>query len=367
MFPRVAIVEYEDDPAESLERALKLIGKIDDLNTFERSTVIKVGVFDHRADNHTTVDVAQAIVKSFSRSSKIFLAESDNYRGTGLDRLQLWKQVFSDRILPFNLSDDKETRKVKLAGEEMRLSHIVFKPNVLVSTHVLRIFEQGSILKNLFGLILEREKARWHKKLDVLLPDIYEAVGGVDLAVLDGTYFYSGFGARLKPKEGLKAIAEKMNTLVVGRDAVAVETVGAVLAGLEPEKMPILQGFVKRGLGEGDLKKIEVVGSSFEDAKEKFKQARERFVALAKERKKTQGGGATTWGGNAHRIMKIIVQEGFFKDEKRTRKDVAKAFEVKGLPTKGYERNIANILTLRVKRKILKATKEEGQWLYWTE
>jgi uncharacterized protein (DUF362 family) len=40
---------------------------------------------------------------------------------------------------------------------------------------------------------------------------------------------------------------------VVGRDAVAVDTVGAVLAGLNPKKMLVIEEFVERGLGEGDL------------------------------------------------------------------------------------------------------------------
>lgn len=273
MTSKVAVVQFEENVQKSFKRALELIGKIDDLNTSERSVVIKVGVFDPHDENHATVSVVDAIVRSFSRAPQIFLAESDNYRGTGSERLQIWKELFSKRVVPFNLSDDTQTKKFKLADEEMQLSHVLFKPNVFVSTHVLRGFERGSVLKNLFGLVPDPKKAKFHKKLDKLLPDICEAIGGIDLAVLDGTHLYSGPGGR--PPAGLDRAKYrvKMNTLLVGRDAIAVETVGAVLAGLKPDKMPVLQEAVKRGLGESDLENIEIVGSRFEDVENKFSAA----------------------------------------------------------------------------------------------
>jgi uncharacterized protein (DUF362 family) len=273
MGSKVAVVEFEGSVQKSFERALELIGRIDDLNTSKRSVVIKVGVFDPEDENHTTVSVVDAIIRGFSKAPQIFLAESDNYRGKGSERLQIWKELFSERVVPFNLSDDTETKKVELADEEMRLSHILFKPNVFVSSHVLRGFERGSVLKNLFGLVPDPKKAKFHKKLDKLLPDIYEAVGGIDLAVIDGTFLYRGPGARPPAASERAKYRVKMNTLLVGRDAIAVETVGAVLAGLKPEKMPVLHEAVKRGLGEGNLENIKILGSSFEDVEEKFSAA----------------------------------------------------------------------------------------------
>jgi len=145
----------------------------------------------------------------------------------------------------------------------MNLSHILLKPNVLVATHILRSFKRGSILKNLFGCIPTSKKAKYHKILPKLLADIYETVGGVDLAVLDGTYLWRGAGKT----------PVQTNTLIVGRDAVAVETIGANLAGLNPQKVPAIQEFVKRGLGEGNLENIKVIGASLKSLKDKFASA----------------------------------------------------------------------------------------------
>ena len=259
MVSKVALIELKKDARSSLRQALNLIGKVDDLNTSRRAVVVKLGVFDHREKNHATVNVVIAIVKNFNRSPKILLAEADNYKGTGSERLQIWKGLFNERIVPFDLSEDTDTRELKVVDEVIPFSNAVFKPNALVSVHVLRDWEAGSALKNLLGLIPDRKKARFHRKgLAKALIDIYEGVGGIDLAVLDGTYSYLG-KARVRT-----------NLILVGRDAVAVDAVGGYLVGLNPGKMPVVQEAVRRGIGEGDMGKIEVVGCSLENAREKI-------------------------------------------------------------------------------------------------
>ena len=353
MTSKVAIIEFDKDIVESLNQVLDLIGGIDDLNTAERSMVVKVGVFSHKAGNHTSVGVVDAIINSFDKAPKIFLAESDNYQGTASERLQIWKELFTERVVPFNLSDDSDTRRVRIASQEMDLSHILFKPNVLVDTHILRSFERGSILKNLFGCIPTSKRVKYHKILPTLLADVYEAIGGVDLVVLDGTYFWRGAGNA----------PVRMNTILVGRDAVAVETVGATLAGLTPQSMPVIQEFVKRDLGEGNLKNIEIVGTSFKRLKEKF-----TATAVTQKKLQAQHREPQTWGGHAYHAFESLIREGFFKlPNKRTTEDVAKALEDRGLSTKGKESKIANSLARRVKRGTLKKTKTTDGWVYWTE
>jgi uncharacterized protein (DUF362 family) len=251
---KVAVVKTNDDAQAAMKKALKLIGKIDDLNTKDRQVVIKVGVFDPESGGHTTVEVADAIAKSFNKAPHIFFVESDNYRGTGTERLEIWKEVFAKKVTPINLSEEQETRKVRVADEEIALPNILFKPNVFISTHVVRKFERGSILKNLLGLIPDQKKARFHKKMVPTLLDLYEAVGGIDLAVLDGTYTSQGVAPSSKKT--------RTDIIIVGRDAVAVEAIGFMRVGIKPENMPIIREAVERGLGEGDLKSIEILGDA---------------------------------------------------------------------------------------------------------
>jgi uncharacterized protein (DUF362 family) len=244
------------DAQASLEEALRLIGGIDDLNLRNRNVVVKVGVFDQKGKNHPSTSIVKGIINSFEAAPHIYLTESDNYRGTGSERLRLWRELFTERVIPFNLSEDKDTREVQVSDERIPFSHILFKPNVFVSTHVLRKYENGTILKNLLGLVPDTKKVRFHKKLPKALMDMFEAIGGIDLAVIDGTFAYASAASSKR---------KKVDILLAGRDAVAVEAVGARLVGLDPLKMPVILEAMKRGLGEGDLSKIEVLGARTED------------------------------------------------------------------------------------------------------
>ena len=266
---KVALMELSSDVSSSFAQAIELIGGIPDLNTPGREVLVKVGVFAPKQEQYTTIPVARAIVESFSKAPKLWFIESDNYRGTGSERLQIWQELYSDRVVPYNLSEDTDTRMVTIAGEEMALSHLLFEKRVLVSTHTLRFYEKGSVIKNLFGLPPMKKKARYHKNLDPVLLDLFREVGGIDLAILDGTFAYPGPGAGQKTRI-------PANVFLVGRDAVAVDVVGAALMGMKPEKMPIIQEAMSRGLGEGNLDNIEVVGCDFLEMQEKIRPSRKR-------------------------------------------------------------------------------------------
>jgi len=348
----VAIIRFADKDSLSIGHALEMIGGINDLDTASRPVIIKVGVFTTKRTHHSSVDVVRAIINSFSQSPEILLAESDNYQGTGSDRLQVWKELFTGNVVPFNLSEDTETRQFRIGDENLQLSHVLFKPNVFVSTHVLRTFDRGSILKNLFGLVPDRKKSRFHKKLPAVLADLYEAIGGIDLAVMDGTNLWHAWTGP----------TTRMNTILVGRDAVAVETVGATLAGLDPEKMPVIQEFAKRGLGETELKNIEVLGVDFDELK------KECETAIKASKKSRRAHGAETWGGRANRAFALLVEEGYFRPpKKRTLEDVLKALERKGLSTKGNEDKIPGFLARRVKNRTLTRERDRDKRYFWTE
>ena len=256
MKPIVAVIDNH-----SFSRAIDIIGGIEDLNT-EKRLVIKVGIYSTDTGICSTVNTLNSIINSFDNAPEILLVESDSYAGPGLERLEVWKECYNDRVTPFNLSDDKDAKTVEVAGESVSLSHILFEPNTFISTHVPRRYEDagnddlmnmGSIIKNLLGLIPDKKKFRFHERLPTALLDMYEAVGGIDLAVLDGTQVFLG---RKKEK-----ITVSPRLLLVGRDAFAVEAVGGYLVGFDPTEMPVLQEARNRGLGEIDIDKIDIIGN----------------------------------------------------------------------------------------------------------
>ncbi|MHA1941730.1 MAG: DUF362 domain-containing protein [Candidatus Hodarchaeales archaeon] len=256
MKPTVMVVN-----TESLNQALEQINGINRFNTSESRVIIKVGIYNPETSMCTTVNTVNSLVNTFDEVSKIRVVESDSGAGPGLERLKLWKDCYNERVKPFNLSQDENTNLVSVAGENVPLSHVLFKPNVFISTHVPRRFQDagdddllnvGSIIKNLLGLIPDKKKYRFHKRLPEALLDMYEAIGGIDLAVLDSTHVFLGKG------KSRKVVSPKI--LLVGKDAVAVEAVGAHLMGFDPSEMSVLQEAKNRGLGETDINQINVIG-----------------------------------------------------------------------------------------------------------
>lgn len=265
---KVALVKITEGHDEAFQRALNLIG-CDEL-TVERKkdVVIKIGIYDPKNLNYPTIEVTRAAVEAFSSAPHVYLAESDNIVDAALERLQIWKEVYTDRVLPFNLSKDSETIRVKIAGEKLDLSHKLFTPNILVSLHAYRARRglgqpyYGTILKNMFGVIPDIEKNRFHPKLGEALVDIIKTVGGIDLAVIDATYAYYG-----KFQSGKQYERVKTDLLIVGTDGLSVDAVGATLAGNNPVDSPTLSKAARLGLGHIDIKNIVILGESLESVK----------------------------------------------------------------------------------------------------
>lgn len=256
MKPTVVVVE-----SDSFASALDHIENMSDLNSLERRVIVKVGIYNSETGICTTVNTLQSIVDSFDKSPEIRVTESDSGAGPGLKRLEIWNDCYNERVVPFNLSSDNDTKDVEIAGEKVPFPKIFSQPNTFISTHVPRRYEEagledlmnlGFVIKNLLGMIPDTKKHRFHSQLTTALIDIYEAIGGIDLAVLDATKCYLGYEER--------RITVSPNLLIVGTDAFAVEAVGGHLVGFEPTEMPVLQEARKRGLGEIGLDRINIVG-----------------------------------------------------------------------------------------------------------
>ncbi len=343
MTAKVAIVPIHDNHTAALHQAIDLLGGIASLNTPARDVTIKIGLFDPRQQHHSSIDVVHAIIDAFDQSPRVYLAESDNYCGKALDRLERFSGLCGERVSLCSLSDDPQARTIAIAGGEMPLSHVLFKPHVLVSTHVLRTFEKGSVLKNLFGCTPMVQKAKFHKNeiFANQLCDIYEAAGGIDLAVMDGTFLRHAASDKKLP----------LDLLIVGRDAVAVETVGAVLAGLKPHKMPVIQEFVRRGLGEGNIDNIEIVGVSPQEYA-RLKTAHKELKALVESAPRQPGLSNT---------IDALIGEGWL-DTFRTAVEVAAELQARGV---GNATKVMVDTTLKRRvGKTLERAKDGAGWVY---
>ncbi|MFX0169573.1 MAG: DUF362 domain-containing protein [Candidatus Hodarchaeota archaeon] len=268
MNPTVVVVN-----CDSFTQAIETLGGLDGLNSPKQRVVIKVGIYNPKTGICSTVKTLNSIIAAFDQASEILIVESDSGAGPGLKRLEVWNECYTDKAIPFNLSRDRNKQLVEVAGEQVPFAQTLLDPITFISTHVPRRYEKagledlmnmGFVIKNLLGLILDMNKHRFHDHLPTALLDMYEAVGGIDLAVLDATHVFLGWEK--------KRITVSPELLIVGKDAFAVEAVGAHMVGFDTTKMPVLQEAQARGLGEINIDKINIIGD-LEPAKKQIFQA----------------------------------------------------------------------------------------------
>src|SRR4051794_12167245 len=117
MKTKVAIVPIAAGYQQALHQAIDLVGGIETLNTAAREVTIKVGVFDPRQQHHASLEAVRSIVTAFDQSPHIYLAESDNYCGKSLDRLERFSALYDQRVTPQSLSADPCTKMCIIADE----------------------------------------------------------------------------------------------------------------------------------------------------------------------------------------------------------------------------------------------------------
>ncbi len=165
--------------------------------------------------------------------------------------------------------------------------------------------------------------------------------GGIDLAVMDAAFLHHAASEKKLP----------LDMLIVGRDAVAVETVGATLAGLKPHKMPVIQEFVRRGLGEGNIDNIEIVGVSAEEFV-RLKKAHKELKALLDSVPRKPGISNT---------IDALIREGWL-DTCRTAAEVAEALQNRGV-SNATKAMVDTTLKRRV-GKTLERSRNTAEWVY---
>jgi len=132
-------------------------------------------------------------------------------------------------------------------------------------THALTTLT--ATIKNLFGTVPGAAKRECHRRNPSIgafanaLVDIYAAVRP-SFHIVDAIVAMEGEGPSGGP-------LRKLGLIVAGADGVAVDAVLAAIIGLDPLKVPTTRAAAGRGLGEGDLSRIEVVGTPIADVRAK--------------------------------------------------------------------------------------------------
>lgn len=153
----------------------------------------------------------------------------------------------------------------KVRGISYYVSRYAVEADVLINlpklkTHNLTLYT-GAI-KNLFGVIPGLRKSEYHKQAPhpedfaEVLVDIYSAVRPY-LHVADAVVGQEGNG----PSSGK---VRQMGVLLASADGVALDAVGAAMMGFAEDEIDSTRIAAQRGLGEGSLQRIQLIGADIE-------------------------------------------------------------------------------------------------------
>jgi uncharacterized protein (DUF362 family) len=275
MVSRVALVKGERG-FEPVFQALDLVDYRRALAGWERVLVKVNFIADKTWDTGATTDpvVVEAILRRLHELPvQVYVVESDAtmtnadkaFEKTGM------KDVCMRMGVEFlNLRRVKDRVKLAVPGGEALNSITV--PRIVVDSAVisaakLKTHSSTSVtlgMKNMFGLIPDKNKAKYHLKgISKVVVDVNTVLRPA-LTVIDGFVGMEGRG----PVDGAPV---RMNVVIAGADVVATDAVACRVMGFNPYEVKHIRRAHEKGLGSID--NVEVVGEKIEDVARPFKHA----------------------------------------------------------------------------------------------
>jgi len=248
-------IKNSDDIYNCVENGITKIG-IRELNS-DSIIVIKPNLCcmkSHETGATTDPRVVEAIIRCFQNQYEVksfYVVESDGQqvladmalkllgyeklcKKVGATAVNLSKRPFSVRMFPQN----SFLKKIKIPD-------IMEKADFFVSVPKIKTFAERSFtaaLKNQFGCNPDPNKGKLHSRLGDAIVDLNVAFKP-NLVVVDGIVAMGGYGG---PTSGMPI---RMNTLLFGRDPVAMDHLVARIIGIEPNSVEYLVKARKRRIG----------------------------------------------------------------------------------------------------------------------
>ncbi len=254
------------NPKEALISALSRLTTSIDIPESVSKILIKPSIYDPTLVGNTEPELVQAIARTFGYLGKVSIIESDNPLRTtneAFGKLGYTKLV-TDNVDLVNLSEISR-QEVKMSGhyfETLEMPTLLTKSNFLVNVPTMKlepgICTVGGGIKNLFGLIPEVDKRRFHSQIDDVLLDILISFRP-QLTIMDLTSLVIG--------DRENGVTRDIGAVVLGTDPVAVDAFCSDLLGIDPVKVSHLKRAFDLGLGEILVDRMKISGTEGQIAK----------------------------------------------------------------------------------------------------
>jgi len=258
-----------------------------------KEVYIKVNGIDFRKHTYTSPELLEAVIQYLKeKGARIYVME--NSTQANMTRVVFYingyKKVCEELGAEIVYLDEEETKVFEFKGkpsvEEDPKGYILktFRLPTTVSkimekrdsvtyvnlpklkTHSMARVTLG--IKNQWGFPQHADRGKDHNyNLHSKLVDLYELIKP-DVTIIDGTE--GTIHGHYPPTAWEDKLVIPFKILIGGRDCLSVDVVGARIFGLTLNQVPHLKIAYERGLGEGDLSKIEIIGQDIKDYKKKY-------------------------------------------------------------------------------------------------
>ena len=289
----VFIVDTKQGIQSAVEEVFSHLKKSGPILKSSKEVYIKVNGIDFKKHAFTSPEVLKAVIEYLNNlGAKVYVME--NSTQANMTRIVFaitgYKEVCEKLGAKIIYLDEEETKSFEFKGKpsvvddpkgynlkSFRLPETIVKimdnRNSLtyinipkLKTHSMARVTLG--IKNQWGYPQHEDRGKDHNyNLHSKLVDVYEYIRP-DITIIDG--IEGTIHGHYPPTAFEDRLVKQFNVLIGGRDTLAVDVVGARIFGLTLNEVPHLTIAYERGLGEGDLSKINVIGKSLEDYKEKY-------------------------------------------------------------------------------------------------
>ncbi|MFW9881125.1 MAG: DUF362 domain-containing protein [Candidatus Thorarchaeota archaeon] len=289
---------YITDTSESIDQAVREMfsylkkSKISILKS-SKKVYIKVNGIDFKKHTYTSPEVLKAVIK-YLKSIKAEVFVMENSTQANLTRMVFaitgYTKICENLGAKIIYLDEEDAKTFEFSGKlsveedpngynlktfRLPLTIVEIMKNRDKVTYInipkLKTHSMAGVtlgIKNQWGYPQHADRGKDHNfNLHSKLVDLYEIIKP-DITIIDG--LEGTIHGHYPPTAWEDRLVKKFNILIGGRDTLAVDIVGARIFGLTLDEIPHLKIAYERGLGEGDLKKITVIGRNLEDYKERY-------------------------------------------------------------------------------------------------
>ncbi len=290
----VFIVDTKQGLESAVNEMFNNLEKIEPILKSSKEVYIKVNGIDFQKHSYTSPEVLKAVIEYLNNiGADVYVME--NSTQANMTRIVFaingFKDVCEETGAKIIFLDEEDTKTFEFKGKPsvaekskgyilktFRLPKTITKimenrdSITYINLPKLKTHSMAGVtlgIKNQWGFPQHADRGKDHNyNLHSKLVDVYEYIKP-DITIIDGATGGTVHG-HYPPTVWEDRLVKQFNILIGGRDTLAVDVVGARIFGLTLDEVPHLKIAYERGLGEGDLSKINVIGKDLKDYKEKY-------------------------------------------------------------------------------------------------